>query len=343
MGGSIVRVLLADDFLLWRRFVSSMLQHQPALRIVGEVSDGLHAAQKSEELQPDLILLDIGLPTLNGIEVARRARDRAPRSKILFVSENRSWDIVEEALQTGALGYLVKSDATSELMSAVDAVLRGKRFVSASLIARASGDRHLADQPKRHEVIPPLPPRNLAIRHEVAFYADDTQFVRGFARVAKAALRVESPVVLIATESHRARILERLLGDSVDLDAAIDKGRYVQLDAHDTLSKLMINNLPDPVRCANLVGDLIRQVSQRASGEPRRIAICGECAPSLLAEGNPEAAIRLEHLWDEVTRCHDADTLCGYGWGAFPSRETSAVFQRICAEHSAVHGRELAY
>ena len=72
------------------------------LRLVGEVSDGLEAVQKAEKLQPDLIVLDIGLPTFNGIEAARRIQELSPKSRILFLSENRSWDIVEQALRTGA-------------------------------------------------------------------------------------------------------------------------------------------------------------------------------------------------------------------------------------------------
>lgn len=81
-------------------------------------------------MKPDLILLDLGLPGLCGIEVAKRIIERAPGSKILFVSENRSWDVVQEALKTGAGGYVVKSDGAEELLHAMRAVLRGKQFVS---------------------------------------------------------------------------------------------------------------------------------------------------------------------------------------------------------------------
>ena len=126
-----VRILVVDDFEPFRRFVRSMLQENPELQVIGEVSDGLAAVEKAQELQPDLILLDIGLPGLNGIEAARRIREISPTSKILFVSENRSLDIVEEALSTGAGGYVVKSGGASELLAAVKAVLEGKRFVSA--------------------------------------------------------------------------------------------------------------------------------------------------------------------------------------------------------------------
>ena len=124
---------MVDDYEPWRRFVSTTLREQPELEVVGNVSDGLEAVQQAERLQPDIILLDIGLPTLNGIEAARRIQVVSPTSKILFVSENRSPDIAEEALSTGAGGYVVKSDAGSELLPAVKAVLEGKRFISASL------------------------------------------------------------------------------------------------------------------------------------------------------------------------------------------------------------------
>ena len=133
MGESSIRVLVVDDYEPWRRLACAMLLKQPELQVIAEVSDGPEAVQQARELQPDLILLDIGLPTLNGIEAARRIREFSPASKILFVSENRSADIAEEALSTGAGGYVVKLDAESELLPAIKAVLEGKRFVSASL------------------------------------------------------------------------------------------------------------------------------------------------------------------------------------------------------------------
>jgi DNA-binding NarL/FixJ family response regulator len=166
MDRSIVQVLVVDDFPPWRRFVSSMFREQPRLQIVGEASDGLEAVQKARELQPDLILLDIGLPKLNGIEVARRIRELSPKSKILFVSENRSWDIAEEALRTGAGGYVVKSDAASELFPAVEAVLKGERFVSASLTGNDDlTDRQdaSANDPPSARVLLPFPPQNAQI------------------------------------------------------------------------------------------------------------------------------------------------------------------------------------
>ena len=104
---------------------------RPELQVICEVSDGLQAVQKAEELQPDLILLDIGLPTLNGIEAARQILKLAPESKIIFLSQESSDDVVQEALRLGAWGYVVKTRAESELLAAVESVLSGKQFGSA--------------------------------------------------------------------------------------------------------------------------------------------------------------------------------------------------------------------
>jgi DNA-binding NarL/FixJ family response regulator len=127
-----IRTILVEDNEPWSEFLRLTLLGSQELLVIGECSDGPEAIGKATELQPDLILLDVGLPTLNGIEVARRIRRICPRSKILFVSENRSSDIAEEALRTGGDGYVVKSDVGRDLLHAIRAILEGKRFISSS-------------------------------------------------------------------------------------------------------------------------------------------------------------------------------------------------------------------
>ena len=133
---SIFRILIVDDFESFRQFVCSMLQRRVEFQVIGQALDGLEALQKAEELQPDLILLDIGLPKLNGIEAARRLRKLIPHTKIVFLSQESSSDVVQEALRLGASGYVVKARAGSELLPAVEAVRRGRRFVSSGLYRR---------------------------------------------------------------------------------------------------------------------------------------------------------------------------------------------------------------
>jgi len=108
---------------------SSQLAQTDDLQVICEASDGLEAVHSAEELKPDLILLDIGLPTLNGIEAARQIRQLCPESKIIFVSQESDADIVQEALSFGALGYVVKTMAGVELLTAIEAVCRGRLFV----------------------------------------------------------------------------------------------------------------------------------------------------------------------------------------------------------------------
>jgi DNA-binding NarL/FixJ family response regulator len=128
---SLVRILVVDDFADWRSFVISKLRENCSLQVIGAVSDGIEAVLKAEEMQPDLVLLDIGLPMLDGIRAARQIRKVAPESKILFLTQELDPDVAQAALSAGGHGYVVKLDAESELFAAVEAVMLGKKFVSA--------------------------------------------------------------------------------------------------------------------------------------------------------------------------------------------------------------------
>ena len=123
-------VLVVDDFEPFRRFVGSKLESRPDLQVIGEASDGLEAVEKAQALKPDLILLDIGLPGLNGIEAAHRISRLNPVATILFVSEICDADVVQEALRNGAKGYVWKQEAGTDLLPAAEAALRGAHFVS---------------------------------------------------------------------------------------------------------------------------------------------------------------------------------------------------------------------
>ena len=132
MQPTLVRILVVDDFGPIRRFVCEALGKRQQLRVVGEALDGLEAIQKAVELKPELILLDIGLPTLNGLEAARQIRKLVPESKVIFLSQESSADVLQEALSIGAWGYVIKGGAETELLTAVEAVISGKRFVSST-------------------------------------------------------------------------------------------------------------------------------------------------------------------------------------------------------------------
>jgi DNA-binding NarL/FixJ family response regulator len=237
--GSAIRVLVVEDNDLWRRFVSSMLQKQPEYQVIGQVSDGLEAVHQAQQVQPDLITLDIGLPTLNGIEAARRIREVSPRSKVLFVSENCSADVAEAALHTGAGGYVVKSNAASELLPAVRAVLAGERFVSASLDRTPSRPPHA-----QTDVKVPIIAADIARHHEVAFYSDDLQLLDDVTRFIGVALKAGNAAIVVATESHRNNLLPRLQAFGLNIGTVIQEGRYIAVDAAETLPHSLLMACP---------------------------------------------------------------------------------------------------
>jgi DNA-binding NarL/FixJ family response regulator len=126
------RTIIVEDYEAFRRLLRSILQEKTECVVIGEACDGLQAVQQAKELQPDLVLLDMSLPRLNGIEAARQIRKVCPQSKIVFLSQDSSPEIVQGALHLGAAGYLLKSDA-NELPLAIEAIMQGVVFISKRL------------------------------------------------------------------------------------------------------------------------------------------------------------------------------------------------------------------
>ncbi len=326
-----------DDYESWRRFVCSTLQRFPTLQVVGEVSDGFSAVQHAQQLQPDLVLLDIGLPRLHGIEAARLIRQVSPKSKIIFLTQDCSQDIAEEALQTGALGYVVKSDAARELLPAVEAVVRGSEFISSSLkITPIRFAQKNTLVPHHAEVLSNSAVQTVQSRHEVGFYWDDEFFVDDLTRLIGTAIGAGSTAVVVATEPHRERLLPRLQAHGVDLIAAVEQHRLLALDAAATLSSVMVNGKLDRESFLRVAGDLIANASRAANREHSRVVIFGECDPPLWAI-SVELAIQVEQLWNEIVKKYDVDIFCAYSLGEMQHSMEDTLFQRICAEHSAVH------
>lgn len=317
-----LRVLAVDDFEPWRRFVSSALQTQSDVQTI-EVSDGLEAVHRAENLRPDLILLDIGLPGLNGIKAARRMRDLSPNSKILFLSEESSPEVAEVALESGGAGYVVKSDAGRELLAAVKAVSEGERYISARLVGRVFLDAP-EDSSPAHTF------------HKLQIYSSDSSFLDGFASFAVGGLSAGKAVVVLATEAHRLGLSQRLETLGFDLNAAIRSGGYVPVDAAETLSSFMVDGRLEAERLWTIVDTLVETARKAPNGTRRRVVACGELAPSLWARGNVDAALSVEKLWDAASQRYGISTLCGYLRDTLQAVGDQRVFQRICSVHSIV-------
>ena len=217
------RVLVVDDFEPWRRHVASTLAESSRWQIVGEAADGPDAIEKAANLRPDLILLDVGLPTVNGIEAARRILAHDSNLKILFVSEHQSWEIAEVALCTGARGYICKSDSGRELSPAMDAIIDGGRFVAERFGGRVQKRADRASSNGR--------------RHEALYYSNDVELLNRWASIAKDALNTDATFLLLATDSHRDTIRAMLQRRGINVERAVRDGRFVSLTV-----------LPDPMQ-----------------------------------------------------------------------------------------------
>ena len=303
------RILIVDDFADFRRFIASTLQQKPELQIIGEASDGLEALEKAKGLQPDLILLDIGMPKLNGLEAAKRLPLFAPNAKILFLSQETSIDVVQEALRSGGQGFVNKVRAVRDLLPAIDAVLRGEQFVSPELQISGGTD-----------VQTPL-------SHEILFCSDETTLLDGLTRFIARALGAGNPVIVWATELHRGILLQRLSAAGVDIKSAIKLGIYSAADAAETA---------DPARILEILRELSEAALRLGKRHPR-IAVCGERAGLLWAEGKTDAAFHLEQIVNELAKRHDLDIFCVYP--VPPGYEGDPAFEKLCAQHSAVYSR----
>jgi CheY-like chemotaxis protein len=342
-----LRILVVDDFFPWRNYLIAKLGENPALQIVGVASDGSEAVLKAAELRPDLILMDINLPALSGIQAAARIRGLSPESKILFVSQDLDFDIALAALEAGGVGYVVKSHAESDLLTAVEAVMSGKRFVSAVLarqdfagvLGLRAPIRARSEESVESSQRPLIRSGAIDYCHEVAFYGDDESFLIRCTRFIGAALEDGDAVIAMMTSPHHDRLRLKLESEGCDVAEATQQGRYLAMEASDLLSLFLVNGQPDAVRFLKAGSVLLATARKAATGKEPRVAVCGECAALLHANGQAETAVELERLWNELALAYNVASLCGYPMEGFRSEEQRPIFQRICAEHSAVYSQ----
>ena len=309
-----LRILVVEDFEPFRRYLCSVLTQDGRYKLIGTAADGMEGVYKAAELQPDLVLLDVGLPKVNGLETARQIRNVAPVAKLLFISQEASFDVVEAALRAGAIGYIHKLSLGKDLLPGIECALRDGYFISGLLKEKAN---ETSGGP--------------SARHEVQFYSDDAIILQSLADFILSHLKEGKATIMAVTEQHRAGVFERLNAGGVDVDQAIATGSLIPLNAVETLARFMDEETLSPGLFFDVMGELI----ETAARKTHRVAACGEIAPQLAAEGKPINAIRLEQLWDLMVHRFCLDTLCAYS--SAHVEKDSEVFRLVCSEHSAVY------
>jgi len=193
-----ISILLADDHHIVRQALRILLETQPDFNVVGKTGDGLQVAPSVEQLRPDVLLLDLAMPHLNGLEVTRQVHNRSPKTRVLILSMYANEAYVQEALANGASGYILKDSTASELVRAVREVAAGRHYLSPPYSERA-----FESYIERAKKIPPdvyhmLTPRQREVLHLVA---------EGCTNHDIAALLSVSPRTV---ESHRASLMRKL-------------------------------------------------------------------------------------------------------------------------------------
>lgn len=192
-----IRVLIADDHTIVRSGLNLLLSSEPDLRVVGEANDGAAAVEMAVRLHPDVVLMDIGMPDVNGVEATRQIKQRLPQCNVLVLTMHRSDEYFFEMLAAGASGYVLKGAETSELIQAVRAVARGDVFLYPSM-ARGLVRQYLALAAAGVPGEPPLTPRESEIARMVA---------EGFSNREIAEKLVVSPSTV---HSHRSNLMRKL-------------------------------------------------------------------------------------------------------------------------------------
>ena len=268
-------------------------------------------------LDPDLILLDVELPTQSGVVTATRILAAKPTSRILYLSGHRSWDVLEAALVVGARGYVLKPHAGAELLPAMAAVVRGRRFLSAVLGGRAVTED---GAPEPHS-------------HEATFHESDQALLGEFEAFAAAALSRGKSVIGVGDGARRQALVEGLRSRGIDIARAITDGRFRMTEADEILRPMMIDGMPDETRFWQSAMRLALGAARASRQDPPAIAGFGDGAHSLCLEGNVEAGMRTEQLWDEFARTFNMDILCGY----LGQPDACTYYDVVCSTHTAAH------
>jgi CheY-like chemotaxis protein len=276
----------------------------------------LDAIRQAEALRPDVVVLDISLPLLSGIDAAVRIQAKVPDAKLMFVTNECSLEVVDQAFRRGAHGYVYKPRAQRDVLPVFDAIVRGGRFISGGLERIARGDT-LASH-----------------RHHVLFCSSDAILVAALSRFIAGALDDQgNAVIVVVTEAHEQILHRALQASQVDAALAIRQKRYIPVNITGLLAKVVVGGYTDPTRFLYAAENLISEAARRA-GRHGRVAACGEGAATIWAQGHVDAAIQFEHLWDGIAIRDQVDVLCTYPMAA--REESVRAVRRLCAEHTAV-------
>ena len=311
-------MLVVDDHQQVLDRVSTLLSED--FDVAGVATDGWQALDSVRQIAPDLIVLDINMPRLNGFETMRALKQAGSRAPVVFLSMLDDEDTVGEAFRCGGHGYVLKSQVARDLVMALEQVRHGRLFAP-SLTSLF----HLTASP--------------GVEHAMQLYGDSSTFVDGLATFFDLALERGDATCVITSSDVREGLETRLRNRGWDVGGSSGLNRYLAVDSAAAISRFMRNGLPDVDVLAEIAAELDQYRRDVTEGGTGRLTIFGDMSMSLIENGEANAAIALESLWTSLTHSLPFFTLCGYTTGCFHGHEPD-LWSGVCGQHWAVsqHG-----
>jgi CheY-like chemotaxis protein len=306
------RILIADDHRETRELIASLLASD--FDVVAAVSDGQLAVESVAALRPEMVILDISMPVLGGFPAAARIRNLAHVPRIVFLTAHEDPALAEAAVSLGASAFLLKRKMLGEL---VPAIRRALGVPSNGVVQSDAGSEPRSTAKNGHV-------------HAVFFYEDPQVLSNTVGRFVAEGLHADQPGLVIATASHKAGILEHLVGAACNPEKRIEEGDLVVLDADELLSLFLVGGMPGVGSLERAMTQIMNSLSDR--GRERGVRVYGEMVDLLWKRKKEDAALSLEIQWDQFVRPRRFPLLCSYSKEFLGERG----HKTICDHHSQV-------
>jgi CheY-like chemotaxis protein len=317
-----VEVLIVDDQARFRRLLRSLIESQPEYRVCGEASDGMEAIQKVDQLHPDLVLMDINMPRMNGLEATRIIRRESPDCNVVIVSQNDARVTRDQARSADANGFVTKSDLIRDLLPEIGRVaMENISKLGETKESAAKGEPWCG-------LLADAAPRD----HIVQLYQDQQFLNRAVCRFAAAAIANGEGVILVPTIAHWDAFRPRLESEGVDVKAAEKRGQLTIVDADNLLPSFMRDGMPDTPVFLGLAASVVSQA--RGEGRYPKVRWWGEMVNILWERGDVAASMNLEDLFDQLADQEDIAIFCSFLMDNFNGDVHARMLPRLSENHS---------
>jgi len=317
-----LRILIVDDHEVVRRAVRSLLSARAEWSVCGEAEDGLEAIEKAKRLQPDIVLMDITMPRMDGVQATKAIRQEVPEAEVILISQNDPSVGGAQAADADARDFVSKIDLSRDLLSTIERVA-GER--KQKIGGRVNQD--IQNEPWCG-LLDAAAPRD----HIVQLYQDEKFLSRAVCRFAVSAINHGEGVILVPTSAHWNALRPRLEAEGVDVKAAQSCGQLTVIDADQLLPNVMRNSMPDAPLFLGLAGETIA----RARGGDRftKVRWWGEMVNVLWERGDVAASMGLEDLFHKLAHDRDIAIFCSFLMDNFDGEVHARMLPRLGQNHS---------